>query len=118
MSKKLDIGSRVIVGTKKGEIRYMGTTKFSDGDWVGIRCATSFSPILSLLISFFHASCKIRLDTPDGKNDGTVLGVKYFTCEPAHGLFAKSAQVRLDDEAVVNDTSSASARLGASLERQ
>ncbi len=80
---KVEVGSRVIVGTKKGEVRFVGKTKFGDGDWVGI-----------------------RLDTPDGKNDGSVGDVKYFSCEATHGLFVKPAQVRLDEDSAVADTQS------------
>ena len=83
---KLEVGSRVVITGlpgKKGEIKFLGRTRFAEGDWVGI--------------------C---LDTADGKNDGTVGEHRYFTCEPLHGLFVKSAQVRLDKEAVVSDANS------------
>ena len=74
MSSKIEVGSRVIVGGgKKGEVMFIGKTKFSEGDWVGV-----------------------KLDTPDGKNDGTVGEHRYFICEPLHGLFVKIIQVRLD----------------------
>ncbi|KAF0682914.1 Aste57867_25002 [Aphanomyces stellatus] len=69
----MEVGSRVlVVGGKTGIVRFMGTTDFAQGDWVGI-----------------------ELDTPDGKNDGEINGVRYFTCEPSFGLFAKKSQVRL-----------------------
>jgi hypothetical protein len=93
MSSKIEIGSRVVVTGlqgKKGDVRFMGRTKFADGEWIGI-----------------------ALETPDGKNDGSVGDVRYFTCEPLHGLFVKSAQVRLDREISVGGsgvgTASASA---------
>jgi hypothetical protein len=28
-------------------------------------------------------------DTPQGKNDGSVAGVRYFTCPPNHGSFLR-----------------------------
>ena len=31
----------------------------------------------------------IVLDTAVGKNDGTVAGVRYFQCQPNHGVFVK-----------------------------
>lgn len=86
MTTKLEVGSRITVtalGAKKGEVKFIGRTRFSDGEWVGV-----------------------RLDTPDGKNDGTVGDVRYFTCEPLHGLFVKSAQVKLDKESVLAETNS------------
>ena len=73
---KIEVGSRVITGTdKKGVVLFLGEAKFASGQW-----------------------CGIRLDTADGKNDGSVGGERYFECEPQHGLFVKLAQVRLDQE--------------------
>ena len=81
----LEIGSRVVTGTgaaeKKGVVKFIGQTQFATGDWVGI-----------------------RLDSADGKNDGSVGGERYFECEPLHGLFVKQAQVRLDRDSTVLDT--------------
>ena len=81
----LEIGSRVLTGTgateKKGVIKFIGSTQFAAGDWVGI-----------------------RLDNPEGKNDGSVGGDRYFECEPLHGLFVKQAQVRLDATSAVDST--------------
>lgn len=31
----------------------------------------------------------IELDTPTGKNDGTVQGIQYFVCKPKHGIFVR-----------------------------
>ena len=31
----------------------------------------------------------IMLDTPVGKNDGAVAGIRYFQCQPNHGVFVK-----------------------------
>jgi dynactin complex subunit len=90
---KLDIGSRVVTGTgndRKGVVMFLGQTKFAAGDWVGI-----------------------RLDKPDGKNDGSVGGDRYFECEPMHGLFVKPAQVKLDKDAALADSQQ---KLGNTLE--
>ena len=80
---KIEVGSRVITGAdnKKGVVLFIGQTNFATGDWVGI-----------------------KLDKPEGKNDGSVGGEKYFDCEPNHGLFVKSAQVRLDKDAALLDS--------------
>ena len=72
----IEVGSRVVTGTdKKGVVLFVGEAKFASGIWVGI-----------------------RLNSPDGKNDGSVGGERYFDCEPQHGLFVKLAQVRLDQD--------------------
>lgn len=31
-----------------------------------------------------------------GKNDGTVQGIKYFTCKPKHGMFVRADKLILD----------------------
>jgi len=76
-SKQLvDIGSHVVTGVgsgKKGVVRFIGETQFAAGEWVGI-----------------------ELHEPEGKNDGSVAGVRYFECADKHGLFVKRAQVKLD----------------------
>jgi hypothetical protein len=73
------IGDRVLVsGSKLGIIAYIGSTQFAVGDWVGV-----------------------ELDTPCGKNDGSVNGVRYFTCKPLHGVFAKAAKLtKLSDSPI------------------
>lgn len=47
-------------------LRYQGKTEFADGVWLGV-----------------------ELPGPDGKNDGTVDGKRYFTCPDKHGLFVR-----------------------------
>jgi CAP-Gly domain-containing linker protein 1 len=61
------IGDRVWVGgNKPGIIVYIGEVHFSTGDWAGV-----------------------VLDTPTGKNNGTVNGRQYFQCEPNRGVFSR-----------------------------
>lgn len=36
------------------------------------------------------------MDTPTGKNDGTVQGVQYFTCRPKHGIFVRADKLIQD----------------------
>ena len=66
-SSQFQLGDHVLVGGEKnGKIAFIGPTQFAQGVWAGI-----------------------ILDTPDGKNDGSVKGVAYFNCPPNYGLFAK-----------------------------
>ena len=64
------VADRVMVGGKKGIVRYIGNTQFAKGIWTGV-----------------------ELEVPDGKNNGTIEGIKYFTCAPKHGLFAPVMKV-------------------------
>ncbi len=53
-----------------GQIAFIGETKFAPGEWAGI-----------------------VLDSPVGKNDGSVAGVRYFQCEAKRGVFARLAKL-------------------------
>ena len=72
ISKVIMIGDRVsITGTeKKGVVQFVGETKFAKGTWAGI-----------------------VLDVPTGKNDGSVGGVRYFSCPKLHGVFVKEEKL-------------------------
>ncbi|KAI4883223.1 hypothetical protein NFI96_022606, partial [Prochilodus magdalenae] len=66
------LGERVlVVGQRTGVVRFYGKTNFAPGFWLGI-----------------------ELDKPSGKNDGSVAGVKYFSCPPKHGVFAPPSRVQ------------------------
>jgi dynactin 1 len=47
-------------------VRFVGDTHFAPGDWIGV-----------------------VLGDDSGKNDGSVLGHRYFECDPGHGMFVK-----------------------------
>jgi dynactin 1 len=69
------IGSIVEIPVGRGLVRFYGPTSFSKGKWVGV-----------------------ELSEPVGKNDGTVQGLKYFTCKPNHGMFLRPSQVKVVSE--------------------
>uniref|UniRef100_A0A3B4V3Q3 CAP-Gly domain containing linker protein family member 4 n=1 Tax=Seriola dumerili TaxID=41447 RepID=A0A3B4V3Q3_SERDU len=65
------LGERVVIaGQKVGTLRFCGSTEFSGGLWAGV-----------------------ELDKPEGKNDGSVAGVQYFTCRIKHGIFAPLSKI-------------------------
>lgn len=66
----LETGQRVLVNGVLGTVRYLGDTDFSPGHWVGV-----------------------ELETPTGKNDGSVQGTRYFACPDKHGMFVRAAKV-------------------------
>lgn len=52
-------------------MRYVGTTAFAPGNWIGV-----------------------EYDEPVGKNDGQVgAGPRYFSCRPKHGGFVRPEKV-------------------------
>ncbi|XP_028854196.1 dynactin subunit 1 isoform X3 [Denticeps clupeoides] len=81
--RPVKVGSLVEVIGKghRGTVAYIGTTLFASGKWVGV-----------------------ILDEPKGKNDGTVQGKRYFTCQEHHGIFVRQSQIQLVDDAA--DTTS------------
>lgn len=54
-----------------GILRYFGATHFEEGLW-----------------------CGVELAEPLGKNDGSVMGYRYFSCENKYGIFAPLSIVR------------------------
>lgn len=66
-------GRRVVLANKRhGVVRYYGPVRFSPGLWVGV-----------------------ELDAPhEGRNDGSVLGERYFNCERNRGYHFKDGNER------------------------
>jgi len=68
------VGSKVVVSGREelgvATVRYIGPTKFAAGEWVGV-----------------------EYEQPVGKNDGSVQGTRYWSCQPNHGLFVRPSQV-------------------------
>ncbi|XP_068163809.1 dynactin subunit 1-like isoform X3 [Antennarius striatus] len=71
------IGSIVeVIGKgQRGTVAFIGATLFATGKWVGV-----------------------ILNEPKGKNDGTVQGRRYFTCEENHGIFVRQSQIQVVDD--------------------
>ncbi|XP_049306633.1 kinesin-like protein KIF13A isoform X4 [Bactrocera dorsalis] len=69
------VGESVLIRpyNTSGVISYIGNTHFQAGTWIGV-----------------------ELDTPTGKNDGTVQGIQYFQCKPKHGIFVRYDKLILD----------------------
>ena len=62
----LPLGLKVTVkGKSKGVVKFVGTTNFGAGVWVGV-----------------------ELEKPKGQHDGAMEGDRYFKCKPQHGVFA------------------------------
>lgn len=78
MSERLlKVGQRIEVSGKdvRGSIAYIGMGSFAVGKWIGV-----------------------ILDEPKGKNNGTIKGQTYFSCEENYGMFVRPTQlVFLDD---------------------
>ena len=53
-----------------GTLRYIGPVDFADGIWLGL-----------------------ELRTPKGKNDGSVQGKRYFTCQQNYGVLVRPSKV-------------------------
>ncbi|CAJ1451028.1 unnamed protein product, partial [Effrenium voratum] len=72
----LKVGARVqVLGKLMGTVKFVGSTKFAPGPWVGV-----------------------ELDCPEGKNDGTVQGERYFEAKVGHGIFARPNSVSVREE--------------------
>jgi dynactin 1 len=55
---------------QQGLVQYVGPIHVAEGDWLGI-----------------------ELPLPEGKNDGSLRGERYFSCPPFHGLFTKESNI-------------------------
>ncbi|KAJ6230381.1 guanine nucleotide exchange factor [Anaeramoeba flamelloides] len=69
----LEIGKQLIVDGQKATVRFIGTTDFAEGNWVGL-----------------------ELTKLKGNNNGTISSVEYFKCKPNSGLFIRSEYLKLN----------------------
>jgi len=66
-NEPLKVGQKVVIlGKRKGTVRFIGTTAFGPGEWVGI-----------------------ELEKPTGTHDGMANGHRYFTCPQGHGVYVQ-----------------------------
>lgn len=79
LGQKVEVPGRGYVGT----VAYIGSTSFAPGKWVGI-----------------------ILDEPKGKNNGTVQGKRYFTCEDNFGMFVRPTQITILEDVPSTNISS------------
>lgn len=74
---KFNVGDKVICHLKNGDlnaiVKFIGKTQFGSGIWVGV-----------------------ELTTGEGKNDGEIQGVRYFTCPEKKGLFLRPTMLEKD----------------------
>lgn len=72
--KPIIVGGKVFVKDKnvEGVVRFVGTTDFAPGKWIGIQLAQ-----------------------PTGKNNGSVQGKAYFSCPNNCGLFVRQNQIMM-----------------------
>lgn len=77
--KPTDLGKRSLyysVAEKKykyGVLRYVGEPEFAEGTW-----------------------CGLELNSAVGKNNGMLQGIRYFICQPNHGVFVPIDKVEID----------------------
>lgn len=71
MAEAPALGTIVTIPQGRGVVRFSGATSFSPGKWVGI-----------------------ELYEQQGKNDGSVGGVAYFTCKMGYGVFIRPSQIK------------------------
>ncbi|CAE6488914.1 unnamed protein product [Rhizoctonia solani] len=72
MQNDVPVDAVVDVTAGRGTVRFVGTTSFAPGKWVGVELAAA-----------------------NGKNDGSVKDVVYFSCAPNHGVFVRPSQVKI-----------------------
>lgn len=77
ISDKVMIGDsvRITSSQKKGIIQFVGETRFAKGIWIGV-----------------------VLEDATGKNDGSIGGVRYFSCPALRGVFVKEDKLEKIDK--------------------
>ncbi len=88
------VGDRVVVhGKNAGTVRYVGPVKYAKGDdWCGVEMD----------------------DAGVGKNNGTVKGHSYFTCQGGakNGLLVRSSAVQSEEDAKLSQKTKKQSKCG------
>ena len=74
METPVSVGNRVSTANGAGVVRFVGTTAFAAGKWIGV-----------------------ELDGRTGKNNGSVQGKAYFSCRDGYGVFVRPAGIKIID---------------------
>eukprot|EP00299_Pterocystis_sp_00344_P011403 c5314_g1_i2.p1 GENE.c5314_g1_i2~~c5314_g1_i2.p1 ORF type:complete len:282 (-),score=70.60 c5314_g1_i2:384-1193(-) len=79
LAEQIQVGQRCEVqllggGKERGEVKYIGLLEGNNGYYIGV-----------------------QLDLPEGRNDGSVKGKRYFTCADKYGIFVMPDKVTVGD---------------------
>ncbi|CAK9025029.1 unnamed protein product [Durusdinium trenchii] len=66
-----EVNQRVLFRGQGGTVRYIGETNIGVGEWIGV-----------------------EMDDEIGTHDGSLFGVRYFTCADRKGVFAQPSQLQ------------------------
>ena len=115
---------------QSGVVAYLGATQFAPGLWVGVEldtvrtpfsfrawCVGSSYPLLgshccysvsymTTIFSLFSKFAHLFFLQVQGKHDGTVQGVRYFSCPPKKGIFVRPKNLKVGTVYVDSDHSS------------
>jgi kinesin family protein 13 len=85
------LGESVLIRpyNSSGVVAYIGGTEFASGTWIGVELDAPKGGVLAFGANFVH------LLVP-GKNDGSIQGVRYFSCRPKYGMFVRADKLILD----------------------
>lgn len=73
VGKRVSFYSESDKKTKCGVLRYFGEPEFAPGYW-----------------------CGVELDQPEGRNNGSLQGIRYFSCDEGCGVFVPLSKVELE----------------------
>eukprot|EP00941_MAST-03F_sp_MAST-3F-sp1_P004570 g4570.t1 len=66
-----ELSEKVIVHGRPATVKFVGEVHYAKGQWIGV-----------------------ELDAAEGKNNGTIKGVEYFSCKKNHGMMVRPYDVK------------------------